>query len=289
MNTFDFPALYAAADDASNKSQRELLILSAANSILLILGAFFSLYRNTSQCLTILGAVCFLASLFILIYLKYEALQDKWYQARALAESVKTASWRLVMNAEPFNKDTENENLETFQKLLSELLQQNQNIGNYLAGKFSEGEQISPTMLDHLRLSYDEKNSLYLNNRIEDQKKWYAKKSGDNRSSSKYWFIALCFVYACAIVVLFVQTANPKLQYLPVDILAVVAGSIIGWMQIKRYDELASSYGVTAHEIGIIKSRFSAVKTPEHLSNFVSDAENAFSREHTLWAARRDH
>ncbi|MDP3559490.1 MAG: DUF4231 domain-containing protein, partial [Legionellaceae bacterium] len=196
MNTFDFPALYAAADDASNKSQRELLILSAANSILLILGAFFSLYRNTSQCLTILGAVCFLASLFILIYLKYEALQDKWYQARALAESVKTASWRLVMNAEPFNKDTENENLETFQKLLSELLQQNQNIGNYLAGKFSEGEQISPTMLDHLRLSYDEKNSLYLNNRIEDQKKWYAKKSGDNRSSSKYWFIALCFVYA---------------------------------------------------------------------------------------------
>lgn len=81
----------------------------------------------------------------------------------------------------------------------------------------------------------------------------------------------------------------PDLEYVPVELCAVVASAIISWMQLKKYDELASSYGLTAHEIGIIKSRFQDISDQKKLSGFVCDSENAFSREHTQWAARRDH
>jgi len=45
---------------------------------------------------------------------------------------------------------------------------------------------------------------------------------------------------------------------------------------------------LTAYEIGFIREQISNVSTDKELSDFVKDAENAFSREHTQWAARRD-
>ena len=49
-----------------------------------------------------------------------------------------------------------------------------------------------------------------------------------------------------------------------------------------------ASYNLTAHEIGIIRANSDSVETEKDLSNFVNEAELAFSREHTQWVARRD-
>jgi hypothetical protein len=76
---------------------------------------------------------------------------------------------------------------------------------------------------------------------------------------------------------------------LPIDVFAIITSGLIGWTEIRRYDELASGYGLTAHEVGIIKSRYKSVTDVVHLSTFVSDAEKDFSREHTQLAARCDH
>ena len=59
-------------------------------------------------------------------------------------------------------------------------------------------------------------------------------------------------------------------------------------MQAKRFSELASSYTLAAHEIALIREQSFLPKTETEFSLFVSDAENAFSREHTQWVARRD-
>jgi hypothetical protein len=69
--------------------------------------------------------------------------------------------------------------------------------------------------------------------------------------------------------------------------LIVIAASIIGWMQIKNFNELAAAYTVAAHEIGLIKIRAAEVTRDDAFSEFVNDAEKAFSREHTLWIARQ--
>ena len=67
-----------------------------------------------------------------------------------------------------------------------------------------------------------------------------------------------------------------------------MAASLIAWMQVKRYQELAQSYGLATQELGLIASRGLHVASDEELSKFVAESETAISREHTLWTARRD-
>ena len=138
-------------------------------------------------------------------------------------------------------------------------------------------------------MPFEEKKAIYLKERIDDQRSWYANKSGKNRNASTKFFWLTIAAYGIAIVFLMVRIAQPDISFLPIDVLAIIASGFIGWTEIRRFDELASAYGLTAHEVGIIKSRYKSVTSIEHFSNFVSDAENAFSREHTQWAARRDH
>lgn len=70
--------------------------------------------------------------------------------------------------------------------------------------------------------------------------------------------------------------------------LAAAAVAVLSWMQVKRFQELSTSYNLAAHEIGIIKGELQNINDEPHFATFVGDAENAFSREHTQWQARRD-
>lgn len=49
-----------------------------------------------------------------------------------------------------------------------------------------------------------------------------------------------------------------------------------------------NSYGLASQELGMIAEQVEYISDPEELSAFILDAENAISREHTLWIARRD-
>lgn len=59
-------------------------------------------------------------------------------------------------------------------------------------------------------------------------------------------------------------------------------------MQAKRFTELSTSYALTANEIALIREDAYGLEEDVELSKFVGDAENAFSREHTQWEARKD-
>lgn len=288
MNEVDFPALYGAADSSSNDAQAALLKYNKFSTVLLVLAVMTSLESAMNSCLAIISAIFFIGSLSAYVYCKYQKFQERWYQARALAESIKTATWRLVMSAEPFRQAEENTNLEIFRKLLTELLEENKGIGAHISGDWSQKDEITTRMLEILRMPFDDKKTIYLKERIDDQRGWYAKKSGDNRKDSTNYLWFVIAAYGAAIVLLLVRIAIPETPFLPIDVFAIVASGLIGWTEIRRFDELASAYGLTAHEVGIIKSRYHSVTDNERLSSFVSDAENAFSREHTQWAARRD-
>lgn len=288
MKEVNFPALYRAADAASNTAQSTFLKAQQLNFVLLIGGAACALLEPTRE-LAIVSAICFLASLVVYSYIQQQDFQAIWYRSRALAESVKTATWRLVMGAQPFDQEDESVRLETFRQLLSELLRQNQGIGKHLVGEWSSADQVTPALIDTMRAGFDVKKQVYLIDRIDNQRQWYTIESVSNERSSKNFFTFICAAYGIAIVLLLVKIASPDLKYLPIEVFAVVATSLIAWKQLKRFDELASAYSLTAHELGIVQSRFADVEDLGALAAFVSDAENAFSREHTQWAARRDH
>jgi hypothetical protein len=285
----DLPALYRAADSASATAQDELLFIHKANPFLLIFAALLAHASPVSTWLAAASAMLFLMSLAATGYAEYFALQRRWYQSRALAESVKTTTWRLMMGADPFARLDEQKSLLRFRNLLAELLQQNRGIGEYLAGDISKGEQVTEKILTLMRAPFDAKRTVYLRDRIEDQRTWYQDRAQQNKESSRFFLGLLVCCYGCAIALLLVRVASPLWNSFPIGVMAVAASSVISWRQIRRFDELASAYGLTSHELGIVKTAFGSVESTATLGAFVSDAENAFSREHTQWAARRDH
>ena len=104
-----------------------------------------------------------------------------------------------------------------------------------------------------------------------------------------YFFLGLVFSNAIAVflaILKIISSINPA--YLPVDVTIALAAGVLSWIQAKRFTELSASYALTAHEIGFINEKSATIQSEEDFSKFVGDAENAFSREHTQWAARRD-
>lgn len=279
MTNCEFPALQSAADAAADSAQSRLLAFYKGYSALLIIASVVAMVGATNKGWAILSAVLFLGSLAVYVYGRTQRLQAKWYQARALAESIKSASWRLMMGADPFSNSNEQANLNAFRSLLTELLQQNAGIAEQLGGSLSVGDQVTSWMKGVMRSSFSEKNQLYFQARVLDQRTWYSTKSADNKKWSQHNFIAVALAYCIAVVLVLIRVSEPSLApFLPIEVLAVVASALIGWAQLRRFDDLNSSYALTAHEVGIIQAQCDDVNDQASLSKFVADAENAFSR-----------
>jgi len=255
--------------------------------ILLIIAALISFLWPKDVIAAILSAVLFLITLFILIGLKYYKPDDRWYNGRAVAESVKTRSWRWAMRAEPY-QDCSNVEIVSKQFIndLKSILQQNRSLSESLPPEEGLEAPISNTMNEIRRLSTTERLEIYKEQRIDDQAKWYSLKSIENKKKARNLFIASIILHSIAILMLLYRIKDP-LMGLPIEVLATAAGAVLTWLQAKKHNELISSYSLTAHEIVLIKGEALSIRTEEELSTFVLDSENAFSREHTQWTARK--
>lgn len=67
----------------------------------------------------------------------------------------------------------------------------------------------------------------------------------------------------------------------------VILATSTAWMQTKQYRTLATAYTVTALELASVRSKIANQAGEAEWAKFVNDAEEAFSREHTLWKASR--
>ena len=150
------------------------------------------------------------------------------------------------------------------------------------------GEADTSTMRRSRALGVEDRKSLYLSNRINEQRSWYGLKAMRNSRAASRIFVATVLSQALALVAAVILLQHPEAFSNPIGIFVAMAAAIIAWSQLKQYQELAQSYGTTVQELGIICDRSRYVSSNEQFSRFVSDSENAISREHTLWLARRD-
>jgi hypothetical protein len=111
---------------------------------------------------------------------------EDWYQFRALAESVKTLTWRFSTRSEPFDSDDKSAK-DGFRNSLIELLRVNAALGPRFAGYKPEADQITSEMLELRKSDLPNRKSYYLKERIQDQRVWYKRKSAVNKSSAKIW------------------------------------------------------------------------------------------------------
>jgi hypothetical protein len=287
MEEQDFPALYNSADSASLTAQRDYFNALRLYLFLLILAAFVSFAFPEDAYAAIGSASLFLITLGILVWLKVQRPEDIWYNGRAVAESVKTRTWRWVMKAEPYDKDVPDEQAQKeFLNDLKAILAQNRSLSHVLEWTPDLGEAISNKMVAIRASSWRQRLDTYIKERIDNQSHWYSKKSQLNRRLAKRWFVVSIVLHSLAILLLLYRIKEPS-SALPIEVIATAASAVLTWVQAKKHNELNSSYALAAHEIVLIKGESVSVKEEGHLSEFVINSESAFSREHTQWTARK--
>lgn len=286
MNYADYPALYQSSDELSLSAQKEFFRTLFWQLLFLVVAAVVSVINSPLPEFAIAQALVLLGALACSVYLFFARPDRYWYAGRAVAESIKTVTWRFVSRAEPFDTDDEIARSH-FRQILKSIIEQNRDVARQLSAN-PAGAQITDSMMTMRQSTVEQRRLAYVAYRITEQQRWYAKKSAHNKKASTRFFVALITTIAIAVGFAITKVRIPSAPYWPTDALVALAVGILSWTQAKRFSELSASYALAAHEISLIKEQSDSVRTDDDFSKFIGDAENAFSREHTQWVARKD-
>lgn len=280
-----FPALLDATEDASAVHQSaffwatglQLGLLAAAAVTALIPEGHFG---NAGPIVTLL---LFLGALAIQLGGIASKAEGRWYDARAAAESIKTASWEFAVGGEAFRLDddtAEGRYLDVLKRVLA-------NVKLLDIGAVGSGNASATPSMKALRAKdRPERAAAYLSGRVEDQVRWYSTKAADNKRLARQFGIAVVLVEGVAVLVgLLRVSGSVGPDYL--GPFAACAAGLVGWVQAKKYSNLAQAYAVTSHEVSLVPATLDPSQSEESWAQAVHDAEAAFSREHTMWQARR--
>ena len=284
---FDFPGIYKEANDISIKTQKDyLLILKIFLTLLLISAVIFSYFSNIWE-IRLVNAILSLILLTLSFVFYFFNFQGAWYSARAVAESIKTICWRYATRADPYNCN-DDEARDHLIETIKHIVDMNLEFKKHLSAKYSSLEQLPETMAQIRSLSQAERLEYYFVNRVIEQRDWYGNKSKENNTKAVTFYAVLILISLLLSVLLFIDLDKSNTIKYPIDILLSLISIFFTWVQTRKYRELDKSYALAAYEIGFIASQKHKINTEEKLSTYVMNSENAFSREHTQWLARKD-
>lgn len=266
--------------------------LVAADLTMLVSGAALSLMSAsdpvTMRLHAVTGAIMLFVGLLITAGLWLSDFEKVWYGARAVAESAKTLSWRYAMGAEPYSYAGSLDEVDArFLTDLGDILKDRKHLSWTFGGELASQPQISDDMKTVRSMGFGDKKVVYTTDRLQQQQTWYAGKARSHAFRERVWFGAFFLSQLGAFICALRAIDTP---YMPnfTGILSALSSAFLAWIQANKFRELAQAYGLTAHELGLVKGKVAHIKSNQTLADFVSDAENAISREHTLWVARRD-
>ena len=284
---FKYPCLFDVSDSKSLQFQKIYVRLNKFTLFLLVLSTILSAYSFEKKEINLISTAFLFISLTLTIILMVIKPEKGWYDGRAIAESIKSLSWKFVTGTTPFIdslslEEAEERLIKNFKKIIG----QKKDFFSLVGWDFAQFEQITDFMRKLRESDLENRIKVYSANRLEEQKKWYSEKSTANRKNrSKYFTLIILFqliAFASLIITYFFEIPIVLSPFF-----VCIASSLIAWLQLKKFQELTQSYSIAAAELSMIKSKLHHIKTQDDLSRFVDDAENAISREHTLWLARR--
>jgi hypothetical protein len=292
MEKIKYPSVYYAADSASVKAQRRYLLIAGLDLSFMILGAILTVYgfkSDTNKLYIYSASGLFLGmSLMLTIILKSKSYEQIWYQGRALAESVKTLTWRFATCSELFEVNLPiNKAIQVFTGRLKELTEEFKELSRVLDAKILSQPIISDSITSYRNLPTTERRNLYIKERISNQKKWYSTKAGVNLKRYNQWFWVIIVSQFISLIGIVVLIKNPSIDWNIVGLFTTISASALSWLQLKQHQELKQAYTIAAQELNFIETSANNILTDEDLSKFVLDSENAISREHTLWLAQK--
>jgi hypothetical protein len=122
--------------------------------------------------------------------------------------------------------------------------------------------------------------------RVAQQQEWYQRKAKWNDTLAIRWTLAVLFSEIIGIIAAITKAVG----LIDGDVLifvGAIVGAMTSWLQTKQHRTLATAYSITALELASVRTKIKWQTNQDDWAKFVNDAEEAFSREHTLWKASR--
>jgi TRPM family ion channel/conflict system pore-forming effector with SLATT domain len=307
----DYPALYVAASAASKSGQTNFkrlnklglaltvgaLVVGALASLGIVVVSFREDERNfIDKGVVIVAAAVFLLALLFKLLERSSSYDDDWFHGRAIAETVKSLSWRYMMRVPPFDGRDAEEQMTTE---LATMLDSAAGIRQAVDQLPAQAEQISPSMREVRERAYGDRRDFYIERRLLEQARWYRQRSARHRRAATRWFwmsvIFQVFAIVAALLALVAVaeagSSSPRdleTMFLKGMTLAASAAiAVTAWTQLNRDDELAKAYGVSLQELLLIAGAAGRATSDETFTPVVRDGEQAIGRENSVWVAKR--
>jgi len=297
------PRLFWAADSASLQGQYRSVALSRWELVLLVLAAVTG---SADGPLWAWGAAAaYLGALFMAAMVAWQNPQRLWYDGRAVAESVKTLVWKYAVRADsyqpPPRKLPDAERLYGMQLdgLLGEF--DTDQVIPGMAGMSAElagwraparHPQITERMEQLRGEPLQVRREVYVRERVRTQRDWYQSKALYCRNASRRAG-RLAIVLPLAGLTLAVLRALGWFSFDALGAVSAVAASVTAWSQLRQYRPQAAAYTLAAQELAKVEIQLAGLDlesedAEEIWARLARDAEDAISREHTTWQARRE-
>lgn len=281
---FDFPEVYVAVDEASLEGQRHFVRSTRIQLVLLVIAsAAGSLSWTINQGwdgTALLAGIAFGVAAVLRLLLLRARPHRAWYDGRAAAESVKTLVWKYSVGGDPFLIG-ESGSRPMFQTLARDVVASFDSLGPDI-GRLPAAA--TPSMNDTRDLPLSERRTLYARDRIEDQRLWYKRKAESNQWRARVWGVVVLTLQVSGAVGAFLKGFG----VVDIDLFGLAGaavGSAVAWLETKQHHSIARAYKVAAEELTDIHALIDEQQTEQAWSGFVAEAEEAISREHTMWKA----
>jgi hypothetical protein len=233
------------------------------------------------------------------IALQARRAEQRWFQARAVAETAKSLTWEYMMRSTPLESRESVEPREkpsgssdaSVQEAEARLVR----ILKDLRGEFKkafridwEGISVESEISDEMRAvrlsSLEERKSFYQKHRVDDQIAWYDKRARANRTKSRTFAgTAIAIEITGLVIVVYAFTS----EFVPAEgvlaLIATLVAGVVGWSQSRRYAELVEPYAYVSEALGEIRKHLGETNDEMVFRELVEDSERAISREHQMW------
>ena len=286
----DMPQLFQAADMASLEAQASFVDGTRLRLGLVVVAAVLGVtaWRVGASNIDVLAlgsTVLFVGALLVEGFLWKSRPDKTWYDARAVAESAKTLAWKYAVKGEPFNDENTSEQ-DTTRVLLEKF--------NGISSQYNNVElaavnapAVSTWMRDQRSESWSKRKEVYRRERLVHQKNWYTKKARYNKRRSTQWRIALVVTEFLGVIASLLSAFSESMPLFGPALAALVV-AVVAWLETKQHDFNARAYSAAVSDLAQAETRLDIAENEAAWAQEVENAEEAISREHTLWLASRN-
>jgi hypothetical protein len=287
-----YPPFFQESDRQAIMAQKEQFLFVRAKVALLLASALLlSIPWKLIPSLTVpaefIVAVLLVASIALTTAEQSRGFGALWINCRGIAEAIKAETWLFMMQAQPYLGQLGDRNAENlFMDRVATILRLRPTAASHVSVKMTDETQITEHMKQTRNQPLQKRISYYIQNRIGDQKKWYATKAVWNKKRETVWFAFGWLLELLAVVAAIAVVFLPDTIFDPVQTISAASAGVLFWLNARAYKEPAESYGAVATDLDIQRNYAVNVDTEEALSRLVSDTEETIAREQKVWLAK---